>query len=115
MMKRYIKSSLANEKKRQRWNSNQFAVADDDEFQKLADEFNFGEIEQSVADEYDIYLEPSIQGNRGGMFLFDTNQEYDPIEIDWQRWLDMERELASNSKSAKEFKQKFANHFEGLL
>lgn len=73
------------------------------------------EPEDAVYDKYNIFAEPSVQGYSGGMFLFDNNDENEPIEVSWMSWLAKECDLAAASSNAQEYQQKFDRYISKLL
>ena len=73
--------------------------------------------EGEVADEFQVYIEPSIQGGMGGMFIFDESGEnrFSSFSMDYRDWLDIEYELACQSTSREEYKQLFREYIQGLI
>lgn len=68
--------------------------------------------EEAVNEELQIFPEPSVQGSMGGLFIFDESgadrkDNGGKWYIDWQDYLDWQRDAAASSKNAEEYRQKY--------
>lgn len=75
--------------------------------------------ENEVNNELQIFPEPSVQGNAGGVFIYDKSDEgrdengY-PWYEDWTDWLDWKQGAAVSSKNAEQYKKKYRAHIKEL-
>lgn len=75
--------------------------------------------ENEVNQELEVFIEPSVQGSSGSVFIFDESGEdrwdnYD-IEVDWYDWCDKECEMAMEAKNAEEYKKLYRQWMEEIL
>ena len=75
--------------------------------------------EEAINIELQIFPEPSIQGNSGGMFIHDESGEERtengyPWYEDWEDWLDWQWQAAASSKNAEQYKKKYRAHIKEL-
>lgn len=92
------------------------AAEDDYAFEDMWHDY-LREPETKVDNEFQIFPEPSVQGNMGAMFIFDEAEprRFNPIRIDWQEWQDAELDMAASSSSAKEFEKKYRKYIKSLI
>ena len=75
--------------------------------------------EKAVNSELKIFPEPSIQGNSGGVFIYDqsgegrTDNGY-PWYEGWGAWCEWEVNAAAASKNASEYQKKYREHIKEL-
>lgn len=75
--------------------------------------------EKAVNTELKIFPEPSIQGNSGGVFIYDQSGEgrtengY-PWYEGWNAWCEWEVNAAASSKNASEYQKKYREHIKEL-
>lgn len=109
-MKRYIKTSEVSWPTSNEWE----AIEDEYEFEEMWQEY-LADPETDVNDEFHLFAEPSVQGMMGGMFLYDDDGVYESVEVDFQDWCDTEAEMAADSASAVEYKEKYRSWIQELL
>lgn len=68
-----------------------------------------------VEEKLGIWLEPSIQGGQGGIWIYDKNDNVIAEGIDFESFNDEVGNLAINSKNKTEFASKYKNYLEGLI
>ena len=73
--------------------------------------------ESEVEAELEIFTEPSVQGSIGDMYIYDESGEdrFDEIQVDYTQWCNKELEMAANSSSAEEYKQKYRRYIKNLI
>ena len=109
-MKRYVHANTG-------WIDNKDMYYDED-FDATGEEFEdfwqeyLGEPEDKVNKELKIFLEPSVRGSLGAMFIFDESGEgrFEPAEIDWYEWCENELEMALKANSEKEYENLYRNY-----
>lgn len=70
---------------------------------------------RSIEDKMGLYIEPSVQGGQGGVWIYDNDTNDTLIEdYDYETFHDEIIDLAINSSSKKEFITKYKNYLEGL-
>ena len=75
--------------------------------------------EDEVNTELKIFPEPSVQGNSGGVFIFDESgknrwSSYD-AEVDWRDWSEREFDMARAANNAEEYKQMYREWMKEIL
>jgi len=75
------------------------------------------EPETKVDKEFNIFTEPSVQGNLGAMFIFDeaVPRRFSTIRVDWMDWQDAELDMAASSSSAAEYEENYRNYIKSLI
>lgn len=75
------------------------------------------EPENNVNKLFQIYPEPSVQCNCGGMFIYDESDErrFSSIHIDWVEWCNREIEMAMESSTADEYQEKYNAYISSLI
>lgn len=88
----------------------QDSLYEQDEFgEKLTD------ICQVVEDKLGYYVEPSIQGRQGGVWIYDNDTNEILVDgYDYETFNDEIIDIAINSSSKKEFMTKYKNYLKGL-
>lgn len=72
--------------------------------------------EWALSDELKIYIEPSIQGGRGSIYIYDESGEgNEPIGVDYQEWIGYEQAIAGESDSEEEFKNTMREYIKELI
>ena len=73
--------------------------------------------EEAVSKELQIFLEPSVQGGMGEMFIYDESGEdrFESFDVDFQDWNEREIQMAVDSKDEVEYKAKFKSYVENLI
>ena len=102
-MKRWIHASTA-------WIDKE-ALYENEEFDIMGEEFeNFwqeylGGPETAINDKLNIFVEPSVRGESGAVFIFDESGEdrFETVSVDWYDWCDTEFNLALKANSAEEY------------
>ena len=93
-----------------------FEIPEDMEAFEEAQELYLNDIELSVADSLNLFLEPSVQGSRGGMFVYDeSGADNDTIEVDYRNWCIDEISMAASSSSPEKFRAAFEAYLESLM
>ena len=86
-----------------------------EEFEDMWDRYLAGP-ENEVNKTFKIFPEPSIQGGYGSMVIFDESEdENEPVYVDFQDWVDRVLSMAAESKNANEYKQKYKGFIEDLI
>ena len=87
-------------------------IDDDEAFENAWNKY-LAKPENAVNDELQIFPEPSTQGGLGSMFIFDEsgqrNWDNQP-SIDFGEWCDAELSMASSSRSADEYAEKYRQY-----
>lgn len=72
--------------------------------------------ERELSDELKIYIEPSIQGGQGSIYIYDESEDdNESIGIDYQEWIEHEQAIAGESDSEEEFKNTMREYINGLI
>lgn len=72
--------------------------------------------EWELSDELKIYIEPSIQGSQGSIYIFDeSGEDNEEISVNYQDWIEHEQDIASESASEEEFKNTMREYIKGLI
>lgn len=107
----YVKCSTSNWPTREEWFSTD--LYEDEEYMWAS---YLQEPEDRVNSEFQIFPEPSIQGHRGGMFIFDkSGNDNESIHVEINDWWDAEIDMAANSSSEEEYEHKYRDYIEQLL
>lgn len=91
---------------------------DDESFEDAWQEYLSGP-EDEVNKELQIFPEPSVQGNRGSLVVYDESGQDRQGEdenwyIDWQDYLDWQVDAAAASKNAAQYKKKYRKFMKEL-
>lgn len=98
------------------WPDPEYFETVDEDTEEVWDNY-LSEPEWDVADELQVSFEPSVQGSVGSMFIYDDSGEdrFEEIEVDYGEWCNTELDLAYQSGSSEEYKQKFKEYIESLI
>lgn len=70
---------------------------------------------QETEDQLSVRLEPSIQGGRGGIWIYDSNNNILAEDIDFENFDSDVIDIALQSKSPSDFKRKYTSYLKRLL
>ena len=86
-----------------------------DEFEDLWFEY-LANPEDRVNKELQIFVEPSVQGSMGGMFIFDeSGEDRESFSIDFQDWCDRELDMAAESQNQSQYMDKYRAFVQNLI
>lgn len=90
-------------------------IETDEEFEDFWSSY-LGNPEDEVNSELELFLEPSVQGGMGDMVIMDeSDNDNEPIYIDFQDWCDKELDMAIDSGNADQYKEKYKAYLLRLI
>ena len=73
-------------------------------------------LEDKVLTEMGLWIEPSVQGDRGGVWVYTEGDDETVVDgYDYQDYVNEVIDIALDSKNEADFKQKFSSYVTGLM
>lgn len=90
-----------------------------EEFEEEIWQSYLGSPENEVNEELGIFVEPSVQGSSGAVFIYDESGEgrwaSSDTKVDWYDWCEKEFEMAREANNAEEYKKLYRQWMKEIL